>query len=128
VNTLSVPFQNKSPGFPLARHMQRGRKKNWQSQEIIMEHFYPAAPAPFDEKRSATRQKTFTAAHVHFNRGNSTYEALVRNVSTTGARLRFGDVVELPSEFEIRVSSGGNYHTAHVAWRHGLEIGVEFAA
>lgn len=93
-----------------------------------MEHFYPAALAAFDEKRGATRQKAFTAAHIHFNRGSSSYEALVRNISATGARLRFGDVIELPPEFEIKVGSNNLYHKAHVAWRHGFEVGVEFAA
>jgi hypothetical protein len=93
-----------------------------------MEHYYPSAPAHFEEKRNATRQKAFTAAHVHFNRGNSTYEALVRNVSSTGARLKFGDVIELPAEFELRVGKDGSYQKAHVAWRHGFEIGVAFAA
>jgi hypothetical protein len=93
-----------------------------------MEHFYPAAPASFDEKRNATRQKAFTAAHLHFNRGNSTYEAVVRNVSATGAKLKFGELIALPPEFEIKIGTGGHYQTAHVAWRHGFEIGVQFDA
>ena len=93
-----------------------------------MDQFNPLAPAYFEEKRVTTRQKSFTAAHLHFNRGNSTYEALVRNISQTGARLRFGDVIDLPSEFEIRVGRDGVYQKAHIAWRHGFEIGVEFAA
>ena len=92
-----------------------------------MEHFYPSSPARFDEKRGATRQKAFTAAHLQFNRGNSTYEALVRNVSATGAKLRFGELIELPPEFEIKVGTNNAYHKAHVAWRHGFEIGVVFA-
>jgi hypothetical protein len=91
-----------------------------------MEHFYPAAPT-HTEKRNAKRQKTFTAAHLQFNRGNSTYEALVKNVSASGAKLRFGDVVELPAEFDIRVGKDGPYQKAYVAWRHGFEIGVAFA-
>jgi hypothetical protein len=96
-------------------------------QENIMEHFYPAAPTHI-EKRKATRQKSFNAAHLQFNRGTSTYEALVKNVSANGAKLRFGDVVELPVEFDIRVGKDGPYQKAHVAWRYGFEIGIAFDA
>ena len=93
-----------------------------------MEHFYPAAPIAFNHKRRALRQKAFTSAHVYFNQGCSSYEAIVRIVSASGARLRFGDVVELPVEFDIRVGKDGSYHKAQVAWRHGFEIGVAFAS
>ena len=92
-----------------------------------MEHFYPSAPSHI-EKRNATRQKSFTTAHLEFNRGTSTYEALVKNVSASGAKLGFGDVVELPTEFNISVGKDGPYKKAHIAWRHGFEIGVVFAA
>ena len=92
-----------------------------------MDHFYPAA-STHSEKRKAIRQKSFTAAHLQFNRGNSTYEALVRNVSAKGAKLRFGELIELPPQFEIKVGSSGSYHKAHVAWRHGYEVGVAFTA
>ena len=91
-----------------------------------MDLSYPDLPQTHGEKRGAIRQKSFTAAHLQFNRGNSTYEALVRNVSQTGARLRFGDVVDLPAEFEIRVGKDCSYHKARVAWRHGFDIGVAF--
>lgn len=93
-----------------------------------MEHFYPAAPIAFNEKRRTLRQKAFTSAHVHFNQGCSSYEAIVKNVSASGARLRFGDVVELPAEFDIRVGQDGSCRKALVAWRHGFEIGVAFAS
>lgn len=82
----------------------------------------------FEEKRIATRQKAFTSAHVHFNRGNSSYEALVRNVSETGVKLQFGELIELPENFEIRVGKTGPYKKAHVAWRQGFETGVNFSA
>ncbi|MGL4405685.1 MAG: PilZ domain-containing protein [Notoacmeibacter sp.] len=80
------------------------------------------------EKRSAIRQKAFTGAHVHFNRGNSAYEALVRNVSVSGAKLKFGELIELPAEFEIKVGADGKHKRAHVAWRRGFEVGVVFTS
>ena len=91
-----------------------------------MEDFNAINAFTFEEKRRATRQKAYTAAHVHFNKANSSYEALVRNMSATGARLKFGEMIALPKEFEVQVGKGNSYHTAHVAWQCGLEIGVAF--
>jgi PilZ domain len=105
-----------------------GHATTVKTRENMMELYDNLASVGLEEKRGATRQKAFTAAHVHFNRGTSTYEALVRNISATGAKLKFGELIELPTEFQIKVGATGNYHTAHVAWRHGFEIGVEFTA
>jgi hypothetical protein len=96
------------------------------TMETIME--MPCSTLQTTEKRRATRQKAFVAAHLQFNKGNSTYEALVKNLSTTGVKLRFGELIDLPPEFAIKVGAENTYHKAHVAWRQGFEIGVAFAA
>jgi hypothetical protein len=85
------------------------------------------AGEPGVERRIAPRQRAVLAAHIRFNRLNSSYEARVRDVSANGARLRFGDRAELPDDFEMRVGTEGAYRPASVAWRHGFDYGIAFA-
>jgi hypothetical protein len=85
------------------------------------------APSISEERRLAPRQRALTRAHIRFNRNNSSYEALVRNIAADGARLRFGDRVDLPAEFEIRIGTEGAYRPARIAWRQGYDMGVAFS-
>ena len=84
--------------------------------------------ADLANRRTAPRGKMFKGAHIRFNKGYSAYEAIVRDISPSGVRLRFGEMVELPPVFDLRVGNDGAYHEAHVAWQRGLEIGVAFSS
>lgn len=78
------------------------------------------------ERRAATRLRALKGAHIRFNKGYGAYEAVVRDMGEAGARLRFGDVIELPTLFEIRIGADGEYRSARVQWRRGLETGIRF--
>jgi hypothetical protein len=97
-------------------------------KESIMEHLNLSAHMQSHEKRAGIRQKSFTGGHIHFNRGNSTYETVVRNVSATGAKLKFAELITLPAEFELKIGHDASYRKARVAWRHGFEIGIAFTS
>jgi hypothetical protein len=81
---------------------------------------------PWSERRTAGRRRAYQTAHIRFNRNNSSYEALVRDFSPGGAKLRFGDRAELPERFEMRIGADGAYRVATVAWRHGFECGIAY--
>jgi hypothetical protein len=81
---------------------------------------------PQAERRAAGRRRAYQSAHIRFNRNNSSYEALVRDFSPGGAKLRFGDRAELPENFEMRIGSDGDYRVATVAWRQGFECGIAY--
>jgi hypothetical protein len=79
------------------------------------------------ERRASARPRALKSAHISFNRGYSTYEACVRDMSGNGARLRFGDLVDVPSRFEMRIRPEDNWRSAEVCWRQGFEIGIRFS-
>jgi len=81
------------------------------------------------EKRSAPRARCLRAARCVFNNGCSDYSVLVRNVSTTGAKLTGEDLFRLPEEFELQIANAAGLATARRVrrvWSRADSIGVEF--
>ena len=64
-----------------------------------------------------------------FNRGSSSFDVTLRNVSATGARIA-GDALHcLPHRFEFRILDGFGGYSARVArlvWCDGRSAGIEF--
>ena len=56
--------------------------------------------------------------------GRTDIECVVRDVSSTGARISFGNAAFLPKTFSLRF--GGEDHKVTVKWQRGLEAGVRF--
>lgn len=79
------------------------------------------------ERRAAARPRALKSAHIRFNRGYGAYEAVVRDMTGGGARLRFGDLVDVPRRFDLRIRPDDAWREAEVCWRHGLDVGVRFA-
>ena len=79
------------------------------------------------ERRSATRQKSFLRGCVYFNNRRSAIDCLVRDISSTGARLIFSGTVSIPDVIDLYISQKEQTLSAHVEWRHGDEVGVAFA-
>lgn len=78
------------------------------------------------ERRRANRQKSFLRGCIYFNNRRSATDCLVRDISTTGARLIFSETVSVPDVFELYVSQRERTLRAHVQWRRGHEVGVAF--
>jgi hypothetical protein len=79
------------------------------------------------EARRAMRVRSMLGAQIVFNNKLSSIECHVRNVSPRGAKLIVGELLSLPQEFELNVPAKGKTYQAHVIWRRGDEVGVEFA-
>jgi hypothetical protein len=79
------------------------------------------------EARRAPRVRSMLGAQIVFNNKLSSIECHVRNVSPRGAKLIVGELLSLPQEFELNVPAKGKTYQAHVCWRRGDEVGVEFA-
>ncbi|MDF2118658.1 PilZ domain-containing protein [Roseiarcaceae bacterium H3SJ34-1] len=79
------------------------------------------------EARRAMRVRSMLGAQIVFNNKLSSIECHVRNVSPRGAKLIVGELLSLPQEFELNVPAKGKTYQAHVCWRRGDEVGVEFA-
>jgi len=80
-----------------------------------------------NERRRATRQKSFLRGCIYFNNRRSALDCLIRDISATGARLIFSDTVTIPDIVDLYIPQKERTLRAHVHWRHGDEVGVAFA-
>ena len=80
------------------------------------------------EKRRETRDKTYLGAQIAFNNRATTAEFLVRNLSTTGARLQFASTIGLPSIFDLTIRHKGDSRRARLIWRTNDALGVVLEA
>jgi hypothetical protein len=80
-----------------------------------------------NERRKVARQKSFLRGCIYFNNRRSAVDCLVRDISSTGARLIFSDAVQTPDVVELYIPQKEQTLRAQVQWRHGQEMGVAFA-
>lgn len=81
------------------------------------------------DKRGALRQRCLREALCVFNKGNSNFSVMVRNISATGAKLAGHELYRLPEEFDLRINNGsGAVSTRRVRrmWSREDSIGVTF--
>jgi len=79
-----------------------------------------------DERRRATRQKSFLRGCVYFNNRRNAFDCLIRDISDGGARIIFSDTVSVPDVVELYIPQKEQNMRARVQWRHGDEIGLAF--
>src|SRR5687767_10916838 len=79
------------------------------------------------ERRSVPRHQTAERATALFS-ANRTAPCVITDLSPKGARLGFGDMVELPQCFEIAFTKEPHRArlTVHTMWQHGRVAGVQF--
>ncbi|MDE2579354.1 MAG: PilZ domain-containing protein [Hyphomicrobiales bacterium] len=85
-----------------------------------------ASNAPPETAHRAERQRTLMQAQARFNRGASTIDCTVRNISSTGARLELPNAAVLPPDFELHIPHKGRTFMAHIVWREKSSAGVRF--
>ena len=78
------------------------------------------------DKRSSPRLRSFLKGHVVFNGGQSNLDCLIRDLSSTGARLEFSASVTLPDRFDLYLPHRDETSKVHVQWRRGSQIGIAF--
>jgi hypothetical protein len=79
------------------------------------------------EKRAKRRQKTLLHGFVYYDGSPCAVECVVREVSESGARLKF-DMPPAPvAAFELDIPLRGQKLRAEVKWQRGNEMGVVFA-
>jgi PilZ domain len=78
------------------------------------------------ERRSSSRQKSFLQGRIYFNNRRSTVDCLIRDLSETGARLKFSEAITVPESMELYIPNREEIHRARVEWRSGNEMGVSF--
>jgi hypothetical protein len=81
--------------------------------------------------RSAKRRRCYLGARFIFNGGRNSLDAVVRNVSLSGARLEAEDLSSIPPEFDLLIGgSVGESRVRHArrVWQNRGAVGVAFVA
>jgi hypothetical protein len=78
------------------------------------------------ERRRSSRQKSFLRGCVYFNKRRNAFDCLIRDISSTGARIIFSDTVSVPDIVDLYIPQREQTVRARVQWRHGEEIGLVF--
>lgn len=78
------------------------------------------------ERRGADRIRTFLRGRIIFNNRSSTFDCLVRDMSTLGARLAVSDTISLPDGFSLYVPQRDHTYKCSMRWRRPGEVGVVF--
>ena len=80
------------------------------------------------DKRLAARQRSFLRGYVHFGNSPSAVDCTVRDISDTGARLKFSGAPLATDTLTLNIPVKGQTLNAQVKWRCADEIGVVFVA
>jgi hypothetical protein len=84
-----------------------------------------AEPVEVDLRR-APRLNVLKRARVAFDQGFSGADCLIRNISESGAKLRFAALERtVPDDFNL-ICTGSPIQTCRVVWRRVGEVGVQF--
>lgn len=88
------------------------------------------ADDPPDESRSDARQRTLRTGRIVINKGASTFDVTIRDMSATGARLLLKDAWNLPETFELLILNPGSGDWTRQAcdkrWQKGNLVGARF--
>ena len=79
-----------------------------------------------DDRRTASRQRSFLRGRMFFNNRTSSIDCLIRDISATGAKLVCSDGVAIPDVVDLFLPHKDQWLRSHVQWRSGGEIGVHF--
>lgn len=80
------------------------------------------------ESRAEHRSRTLKRGQVRIDGGKSLIDCTIRDLTETGAKLRFEDAFPLPPQFDLFIVDAKAIWPARSAWQKGNEAGVEFFA
>jgi PilZ domain len=74
--------------------------------------------------RWSKRAKTLWGAKIIFNNRMSTMDCIVKNISSSGAKLALSGSLPVPNEFELHIPRKGRSYRARLVRRDSEGIGV----
>ena len=77
------------------------------------------------EKRSAPRRRVFKLGTLAFRGGNSV-DCMVRNLSSSGARIDIANPADLPTSFTLVIAADHFMRECHAVWHSEQRVGVAF--
>jgi hypothetical protein len=79
-------------------------------------------------KRKEPRPRTLKRGLIVFHDGYSAFDCTVRNLSSGGAMLLFGESVGVPNHFELAILPCDTLRPCTVRWRNENALGLSFDA
>ena len=80
------------------------------------------------EKRKSPRQRTFLRGVLRLGDQNYSMSCIVRDISETGAKLRFKSPKSFSGKVELHIPEKQKTIQATVAWVDNCEVGISFSA
>ncbi len=78
------------------------------------------------DKRKSDRQRLFLRGFIRTPDNDATTDCIVRDVSQTGAKLRFRCPPQISELFELHVPAKGQIVQSKVIWIDDCEVGISF--
>ncbi len=78
------------------------------------------------DKRKSTRQRSFLRGFVRLGDQNYSMSCIIRDVSETGAKLRFKSPTSFTGYVELHIPEKQKVIQASVVWVDHCEVGVSF--
>ena len=78
------------------------------------------------EHRTEPRRRQVKGAKILLNRGHSTVDCILHNLSTDGACLKLANGTWIPDEFDLSVLKDNQVRPCKVIWRKLDRVGVIF--
>lgn len=87
----------------------------------------PSSPSKPNIDRSS-RRKAFKAGVISYQNHSLSNDCIIRDMSDTGAKLRFEKRTIVPDKFTLIIPVDGKKVDCQVRWRNDIELGVEFVS
>jgi hypothetical protein len=84
-----------------------------------------AMTTPESDRRGAPRRRVFFGAKILLSDGKSVFDCIVRDLSTSGARLSLGHFQPIPRRFTLLINDLGTFQ-CEVVRALGNDYGVRF--
>jgi hypothetical protein len=78
------------------------------------------------DKRQDTRMRRLKEARLYLPDGKTVITCKVRDISTTGAKLKCGEPFLIPTHFKVTITGEMELRPAEKMWAKGDEIGIKF--
>ena len=78
-----------------------------------------------DNHRTEIRRRTLKQGLVSYEGDRLSLPCLIRDMTTTGAKLHFDRLVRLPETFHLTVPTDGKTYPVEMRWVEGLTCGVQ---
>jgi hypothetical protein len=80
----------------------------------------------YEDKRRSSRQRLFLRGFIRVPEIDLTLDCIVRDISESGAKLRFRAAPSLPELFELHIPAKGHVVQSKKKWMGDCEVGISF--